>query len=369
MSVPVRTVAGEKAPAVRRVLVYRLGSLGDTLIALPSLHLIERAFPNSERRLLTNIPVSAKAPAAAAVLGESGLIDSYEGYIVGTRSPLSLLLLAWRIHRFRPDVLVYLAAARGMAAAQRDATFFSKACGIGRLIGVPLTEDMQASSVGVNGILEAEASRLARNIAELGDAALDDPQTWDLRLTSTECATANAALAPFADEPFIAMSVGTKVQAKDWGQDNWRALLGRLAALYPRIGLVLVGASEESVASEFAAEGWRALSASGRVVNLCGMLSPRESAAALRRAKVFIGHDSGPMHLAASVGTPAVAIFSARNKPRVWFPYGSQHRVVYHRVDCWGCGLETCTAQGRKCLLSITADEVINAVREVLPLP
>src|SRR6185437_8559669 len=59
---------------VRRVLVYRLGSLGDTLIALPSFHLIARAFPHAERRLLTNLPVASKAPPAAAVLENTGLI-------------------------------------------------------------------------------------------------------------------------------------------------------------------------------------------------------------------------------------------------------------------------------------------------------
>ena len=275
----------------------------------------------------------------------------------------------WRIRRFRPDALVYLAAARGPAAARRDATFFGKACGIGRLIGVPLTDDMQASRTEPDGAFEPEASRLARNIAGLGDAALDDPKSWNLRLTPAECATADAALSPFAGAPFLAVSVGTKVQAKDWGRDNWRALLGRLAVLYPGVGLALIGAPEESAASEFAAGDWREVSGSGAVVNLCGRLSPRESAAALRRAKIFIGHDSGPMHLAASVGTPAVAIFAARNKPRVWFPYGRQHRVAYHRVDCWGCGLETCIEQRRKCLLSITVEEVVSAVRDVLPLP
>ena len=369
MSVPVGDIVGAEVPAVRRVLVYRLGSLGDTLIALPSFRRIARTFPNSERRLLTNVPVSAKAPAAAAVLGDSGLIDSYERYTVGTRNPLQLAALTWRIRRFNPEVLVYLAAARGIAAAQRDATFFRRVCGIRTLIGVPLTEDMQASRTEHDGTLEPEASRLARNIAELGYAALDDPQSWDLGLTAGEGAMADAALGVLANANFIAVSVGTKVQAKDWGRENWRALLGRLAAIYPGVGLALVGAPEESAASEFAAEGWRAVRRSGAVVNLCGRLSPRESAAALRRAKAFVGHDSGPMHLAASVGTPAVAIFAARNKPRVWFPYGAQHRVVYHKVDCWGCGLETCIAQARKCLLSITVDEVVNAVRDVLPLP
>ena len=52
--------------ATQRVLVYRLGSLGDMLVALPALHLLQHAFPAAERRLLTNFPVASKAPAAAA---------------------------------------------------------------------------------------------------------------------------------------------------------------------------------------------------------------------------------------------------------------------------------------------------------------
>ncbi len=118
-------------------------------------------------------------------------------------------------------------------------------------------------------------------------------------------------------------------------------------------------------ASEFAAEGWRE-NGGGPVVNLCGKLTPRESAAAFARARVFVGHDSGPMHLAAAVQTPCVAIFAARNKPRVWFPNGSQHRVVYHKVECWGCGLETCIVEKKRCLTSITVDEVMAEVRAEL---
>ena len=72
------------------------------------------------------------------------------------------------------------------------------------------------------------------------------------------------------------------------------------------------------------------------------------------------------MHLAAAVQTPCVAIFAARNRPRVWFPYGKRHRVLYHRTDCWGCGLETCIIEEKKCLTSITVDEVITEVRALL---
>ena len=354
------------ATTIERVLIYRLGSLGDTLIALPALHLVARAFPHAQRRLLTNFPVNVKAPPAAAILQHTGLIHQYIPYAVGTRSPAELLSLWWQIARWRPQALVYLGAPRGIPSARRDAAFF-RLCGISRLIGIPLTEDMQHSRWQQHHqALEPEAERLTRNIAELGAPNLDSPASWDLALTGAEHATAAQALNFTANLPVIAVSVGTKVQSKDWGRDNWQSLLTHLATRYPGHALALSGAPEESEASEFAASGWRDTPLAGPVVNLCGLLTPRESAAAFARARLFIGHDSGPMHLAAAVQTPCVAIFAARNKPRVWFPHGSQHRILYHQVDCWGCGLETCIEQKKKCLTSITVAEVLAEVRAIL---
>jgi hypothetical protein len=386
------------------------------LIALPSLHLVARAFPNAERRLLTNIPVSAKAPAAAAIFNgmtapsadgtPQPLISAYLRYVVGTRNPIELAKLWFQIVRYRPDTLIYLAASRGIAVAERDAKFF-RLCGIRRLIGVPVTEAMQRNFYGAPAgddlratlNLEPEAQRLARNLAELGDAHLDDPKSWDLTLTPAERATAYSAIesqlqihhgkgAPGPGSPAsalarwgeapdsrtrvttdltgaIAVSVGTKVQAKDWGRDNWRALLAAFAREFPGRTLLLAGAPEESEASEFAADGWRT-SGGGPVVNLCGKLTPRQSAAAFTHARLFLGHDSGPMHLAAAAGTPCIALFAARNIPRQWFPFGAGHRVLYHPVDCMGCGLETCIVQQKKCILSITVDEVMHQVRAAL---
>ena len=360
---------------VKRVLIYRLGSLGDTVVALPSLHLVARAFPGAERRLLTNFPVDVKAPPAAAVLGESGLVSGYFRYAVGTRSVLALTKLWWQLRRWRPDVLVYLGAARGIESARRDEQFF-RLCGVREMVGVPLTEAMQKNLYGESvvgyaydttyGHSEPEAARLARNIAVLGDPRLGEAASWDLRLTDAERTAARSAIgADVLALPMIAVSVGTKVQAKDWGRENWRALLSEMATAYPAHGLLLAGAPEESEASEFAADGWRT-AGGGPVANLSGKLTPRESAAALSFAKIFVGHDSGPMHLAAAVQVPCVAIFAARNLPRVWFPYGKRHRVLYTDVKCMGCGLETCIVEKKKCILSITVDEVMAAVNAMM---
>src|SRR6185503_19016932 len=106
--------------AAKRVLIYRMGSLGDTVVALPALRMIARAFPQAERKMLTNIPVNVKAPPAAAILEHTGLVHGYIRYAVGTRSPDELLRLWWTLLRWRPDVLVYLGPPRGVQAAKRD---------------------------------------------------------------------------------------------------------------------------------------------------------------------------------------------------------------------------------------------------------
>jgi len=352
---------------VRRVLIYRLGSLGDTIVALPCLHLLKRVFPRAERRLLTNFPVERKAAAAQAILEGSGLIDEYYSYAVGLRHFNELLSLRQSIREWNPDVLVYLMPERGIRVAQRDAMFF-RSCGIERLIGVPFTRDMRENRArAATGLMESEAARLARCIAELGDARVADPASWDLNLTDMEYLTARTMLEPLGKRPFIAFSLGTKVPANDWGTENWKDLLRQMARIYPGHALLAMGAAAEYNRSQDVMSVWRDEPTSGPTLNLCGQTQPRESAAVVAHAKLFLGHDSGPMHMATSVQTPLVAVFSARNLPGIWFPQIKQSAVIYHKVDCAGCGLEKCVQQRMKCITSVTVNEVLSEVRRVLP--
>ncbi len=347
--------------AIERVLIYRLGSLGDTVVALPCFHQIARVYPDAERRLLTNVPVHRKAPPAYAVLEGSGLVHSFMRYPVATRNLSELIDLQRQIRAFRPQVLVYLTPRRAAGDVLRDAAFF-RLSGVPRIVGLPLARDARNNRLDpVTGWYEPEAARLARLMRELGKIDLNDRANWDLGLTVDEHKRAAEALEPVQGRPVLACSVGTKVQAKDWGAENWRSVLDRLAVELPQYGLVLVGAEDESAVSETASTSWE-----GRSTNVCGQLTPRESAAVLAHARLFLGHDSGPMHLAATVGTPCVAVFSARNRPRIWFPWGEQHEVVYHRTDCWGCDLETCIEEKKKCLTSIAPGEVVGTVHRAL---
>jgi heptosyltransferase III len=310
----------------RRVLIYRLGSLGDTVVSLPCFHLVACAFPGAERRLLTIQPISGKSAPIELVLGESGLTSGVPiRYPVGVRNPMALFRLRREIRAFDPNVLVYMAESRGVAAALRDIAFF-RTCGIGRIVGAPLTSDLATHRyLPRQKLWEFEAERLARCLAPLGDALVEKHESWDLRFTPAERKSADATLAGWTGATgFAAFSIGTKWAGNDWGDAHWSAVLPALSAMAPTLGLALIGTADEAARSDTLATHW-----SGPTLNLCGRLPPRGSALVIARARMFLGHDSGPMHLAAAVGTPAVAVFGRRSKPGIWFPYGPGHTPLY----------------------------------------
>lgn len=349
---------------VSRVLIYRLGSLGDTVVALPCLHLIKRAFMQAERFILTALPSHNKAPAISSVLNGSGLVNGYITYSYRIFDIKGLCRLYNKIKQWAPDVLIYLPGQRSYLRVFRDILFF-KACGIKKIIGMPYSKDLQANrSLPDKQYFEHEAARLARCISVLGDARLSEPGSWDLLLSAQEYQDAEGALQGWPGKnQYIALSIGTKFEVNDWGNQNWQSLLKQLSGRYTGYGLVVLGSDDEFRSSKELSRSWE-----GPALNLCGRVSLRCAAAIIKGADIFLGHDSGPMHLAVSVGTPSVAVFSARNKPGVWFPYGNFNRVIYHKTGCFGCGLAACKKYKKKCINSITVAEVFDVVCEIMPL-
>lgn len=340
----------------RNVLIYRLGSLGDTVVALPALRLVARVFSDATRTMLTNFSVNLKAAPMAEVLEHTGLIYDYIEYPSNLRNFRSLWTLRARIRACRADTLVYLCFPRGRWISMRDAMFF-RVCGIKKLIGVPYAAGHLDGRPLGDGAYEYEGARLLRGIKSLGQQSLDAPGAFDLALTQDEHAIAETLLAPLGGAPILVASIGGKTDVQDWGDDNWRALVPRLAASLPGWKLVMIGAPVERGRTEGIVRLWP-----GSALNLCGEVRVRVAAAVLSRARLYLGHDSGPMHLAAAVGTPCVAIFSSHTLPGVWFPQGDQHRVIYHTIECQGCGLEVCNERNKACIRSISVDEVARAV-------
>jgi ADP-heptose:LPS heptosyltransferase len=332
----------------RRVLIHRMGSLGDTVVALPCFHLIRASFPDCEVRVLTNAPVADPAPPLFAVLEGSGLIDGYFEYPVALRSWRSLWRLSRAIAAWRPDIAIYLVRRSSVWQVLRDAIFLLM-CRCGKIVGLPWSREQREGRVRADGLREREAERLARCVAPLGDARLDAGESWDLRLTEIERAAPCRMIPDYAGMPsYMVLCIGTKQAMKEWAGANWRAVAEHLLKTYP-VRLVFVGADADyELSDRIAADS------AGRCVNLCGRLTVRESAGVIAGAVLFVGIDSGPMHLAAAVGTPLVAVFSTQSPPGPWFPLGDRVRVLYPY------------APGAT-IASITPTDVVTAVAGLLP--
>jgi heptosyltransferase III len=309
---------------MKTVLIYRLGSLGDTIVCLPCLHRVAQRFTDSQRIVITNKPVSSSAPRLVDVLSGSDLIHGTVDYPLGSRSPLELGRLWLRLKQLRAETLIYLTAPRGKDVAYRDIKFF-RSCGIKTIIGAPVTDDLQANRLDpVTGDEEQECVRLTRTIAELGPIDLDDRSYWDLRLTNDERKVADSVLQPLHGRRFIAIGMGGKSAQNDWGESNWQHLISDLHRRYSEFCFVFVGAESDAHRAANVVSSWPE-----QMLNLCGKLKLREAAAVLSQASLYIGHDSGPLHLAATCNVLCIGIYSNQQKPRKWHPYGAQHRIIH----------------------------------------
>ncbi|MFT5485886.1 MAG: heptosyltransferase-3 [Paracoccaceae bacterium] len=349
--------------APKKVLIHHLGSLGDTAFLMPIFHHLNEIWPDAEKRVLTNFPVAAAAPPLQAVLVNGNFADGYFAYPIGSRNPAALWKLAGDIRAWGPDIAVYANAVKPTLSVIRDGLFL-RLCGARGIVGLPLAQRRRRHVFDSDtGLFERETSRIARALEGLGPIDVDRPAGKNLCLTATEQSAAKQVLSGWAGAgKFICFSPGTKQAIKDWTDPNWTSVLERLSASNPQLGIVIVGADGDRARSDALLGCWR-----GPHLNTCGNISPRVSAAVMSDAVLFLGNDSGPMHLAAAVDTPAVAVFSRHARPGIWFPLGDQHRIFYPGLR-WSGGKPPVEreTENETDIRSIPADQVIGACMNFL---
>jgi ADP-heptose:LPS heptosyltransferase len=150
----------------------------------------------------------------------------------------------------------------------------------------------------------------------------------------------------------IALHIGAGNRFRDWGTDNLADLAVRLGRL-PGVRVVLVG-GQEDLSNEFLI-----LSRAPGTTSLVGRIDLGGLKDFMARAAVFVGPDSGPMHIAAAVGTPIVALFGP-TLPANFGPWGAGTvtRIIEKPMACRPCRQHECIHGDFRCLRTITPQEV-----------
>ncbi|MEK6673897.1 MAG: glycosyltransferase family 9 protein [Nitrospirota bacterium] len=162
-------------------------------------------------------------------------------------------------------------------------------------------------------------------------------------------------------KPFVCVHPGARLPLKMWMPERYALLCDGIIKRFS-LPVVLLGASGEIKAIDDIIRHME-----DKPVSLAGRLSLRELAGVIAESSLLICNDSSPMHIAAAMKTPVVAIFGP-SKSRETAPYGNVNRVVEKDFPCrYSCDENTCRHKRfHSCMREVSVDDVSNAVEDII---
>jgi lipopolysaccharide heptosyltransferase III len=187
------------------------------------------------------------------------------------------------------------------------------------------------------------------------------PDAAERKVDFVPGAEAEKKVQALVDGAFIHVHPASRWRFKCWPAQKNAELVDRLAADGHRV-VISAAPDPDEIALIDEILGM----AKSKPLNLAGRLSIKELGALAGRAALFVGVDSMPMHLAAAMGTPTVALFGPSGESE-WGPWNVAHRVVHSAHSCRPCGLDGCGGgKVSDCLTVLSVDAVHAAARELL---
>jgi len=375
-------VAGKRngEPEFKRILAVKLADLGDLLAVTPALQALRAAHPSARIDLL--VPPSSAgllrgAPYLDRILTFNKFAFDSIGGLLDPRSVAHTLAFLMKLRAARYDaVLIFHHFTMRWGA--RKFGMLSVASGAGVKAGLDNGRgrflNRKATDSGFGAMHEVD---YWLNVAALVGGHPYSGWRPHLPITDVDKGKAAELLASSDVEvgPLVAIhpGAGAYSRARIWPVEGFGDVAISLVRRY-NCRIVIVGGPDEVEA----AVRLETIIGYDTTLNLAGRTGIHETAAVLERCDLFVGNDSGPMHIAAAMGVPVVAVFGPSNS-RAWGPYTppmeeSRHRIVGRDLPCMPCfyrrhslGLrEGCGP--RPCLTGLPASSVLDACEELLKL-
>lgn len=346
---------------LHRVLIIKLRHHGDVLLTSPVLSVLQAAAPQAQIDVLVYADTAAMISQHPA-LAQLHCIDRQWKRLGPWRQALAELALLRRLRQRRYDLVVHLTEHRRGAWLTRllQPRWAVAANGdYGRFFAKSFSHRFEVVNGNRRHTVQLHLDALRRigvypSVTPKLALAIDD-----------ESRAVVAGLLQnhqLRHKDFIVLHPGSRWLFKCWPVPSMRELLGQLAHAGYRV--VLTGAPDADEAAMVTAivDG-----ASAMVVNLQGKLTLKQLAALIAQARLFIGVDSAPMHIAAAVQTPVIAFFGPSGE-REWGPWQVPHRLlVSDQHACRPCGRDGCGGGKRSdCLQVLGVDQAWRAVQDLL---
>jgi ADP-heptose:LPS heptosyltransferase len=351
----------------KKVIIYLLGTIGDSVVSIPSLRALRRYFGKYVELVLLHEKHPQFDFTPQDVLEALKIVDQFISYpfksgILGKIQ--TILPLFFRIRKEKFDSAVYLlgSASRNKFRVKRDLMFF-KLCGVkkcfcfnyfnesilyprdnnGNLLKTCHESEFLLNDISTAGIEVKLEEDLSFPILVIPKNVSDHVDEWLIRNRERP------------DWPLVAICPGAKKEVCKWPIHRFEEIGKRIINNY-EVEVILIGGHQEKNICNDLINEWK----SG--LNTCGKFSIMESAALLSRCSFMLGLDTGTTHLSAAAKTSCIVISSSHNVPGRWEPMGEGHIVLRYKVPCSGCLLKKCNFPDHPCMTSISVDDVWEAV-------
>jgi heptosyltransferase-3 len=333
---------------VKNILIIKLRYIGDVLLATPALRAIKVTQPDARVTMMVN-------RGTEDVLSGNPDLDEIIVLDKGSLAAQSRLISGLRSRRF--DTVIDL------TDGDRSA-FLSWVSGA--LIRIGFNDEQRWRGHYYTQVVQSVPGvrhRIDRDLEALKllgiQAGSKDPQLW---LTPEEMNSADQLLNQLGvqrSQPMVILQPGARYWFKAWPPERFAELADQLVSQYGC--QVLIGGSNQDIDL---AEQIRQMAKCNTIV-MAGRTTIKQFAAIAKKSVLFVGSDSGAMHIASAVGTPVVGMFGPSN-PREWGPRGGPVEVLYKELDCRSCFHPTCIRGEENCMKLIAVHEVVAAAQRFL---
>lgn len=328
-----------------RILVLRTDGIGDVIVTLPLFASLKRTWPSARLDCLMR-------PAGAAVA--QGAIDR----AIISCSPAEDIRTAFRLRPEKYDIIIsprpdgYIAHHVLSYIMKGNRRFGFAMKGGGFLITDSVSWNGARPIVELNGMIARAVGASSYDrvpklaVSDIGRRSAQE-LLRSLRLEPGACLV---GISPYASHSCL------------WPDERWSSLCAKLAAI-PNMRLLMMGEGKRRADIE------KIIRASGAAIpDLSGQTDLPRLIALISMLSLVVTVDSGPRHIAAATGTPAVVLRNGANSSVLWGKYVDTETVMMHPVPCAPCGKSWCPESERSCMTGITVDTVFDAVVAALKL-
>jgi len=344
----------KKPLPAKRILVMRYRFIGDTILTVPFLRNLRRAYPDATIDFLAG-------PQSGTVLEGCPYIDNlivfdttdFHKYDRGRGANRSFLSYAWELRSKKYDLVFVLKRSLSSAvlALLTGARYRVGYDTEGR--GLLLTHKVkwQTNTHEVRSTLDV--------LSAAGVSIKDDYlESW---ITEAESDSV-LALAPQLREnrPKVLFHAAAAHPDKIYPLEKWAIVISELTKQYGVIPFFTGSEQDRNLYDRLQ------VMSDVEGVNLSGQLTLRQSMALLKQMDLAVCVDSGPAHLAAAAGIPVVAIFGPTDPVR-WAPWGEQHTTVYDcNLACRPCNYKKTCNDERQCLTELDPQLVLRQCHRIM---